>query len=149
MPQIAPSLSAYTRVDVETSSQGKLIVMLFNGAIKRAEEAKRQMERGAYEGVHNNLIKAQDIIAELRGALNMQAGSISESLDRIYEYFQHLLIDANIRKDTAPIDECLTLMTQIRDAWQELFDQLAKEGQAPSSKPANNPHGASLLNLQG
>lgn len=149
MSQSAPNLSAYTRVDVETSSQGKLIVMLFNGAIKRAEEAKRQMERGAFEGVHNNLIKAQDIVAELRGALNMQAGAISENLDRIYEYFQHLLIEANVRKETAPIDECITLMTEIRDAWQELFDQLAREGNIPSAIPASNPHGASLLNLQG
>ena len=28
---------AYKKVDVETASQGKLIVMLFNGAIQRAE----------------------------------------------------------------------------------------------------------------
>ena len=137
----------YKKVDVETASQGKLIVMLFNGAIQRAEEAKRQLDKGRIEGVHNNLIRAQDIIAELRGALNMNAGEIARSLDRIYEYFQHLLIMANIRKETGLIDECVRMMTSMRDTWQELFDQLGKE-QRPEP-PRVNQHGAAVMNLQG
>ena len=149
MPVSAMPLGAYTKVDVETASQGKLIVMLFNGAIKRAEEAKRQMDKGRFEGVHNNLIRAQDIIAELRGALNMKAGSIAANLDRIYEYFQHLLVTANVRKDPAPIDECIDMMTSMRDTWQELFETLSAEAPVTSGAPSINPHGASLLNLQG
>ena len=92
----AAQYNAYKRVDVETSSQGKLIVMLFNGAIQRAEEAKRQLAKGRTEGVHNNLLRAQDIVAELRNALDMKV-AIAKQLDRIYEYFQYLLIKANIR----------------------------------------------------
>lgn len=144
-------MNAYTKVDVETASQGKLIVMLFNGAIKRAEEAKRQMERGQNAGVHNNLIRAQDILAELRGALNMKAGDIAENLDRIYEYLQHLLITANVKKDSTHIDECVALMTQMRDTWEEVFANLGKEQQKPSGPPAPriNQHGASMLNVTG
>jgi len=138
---------AYKAVDVETASQGKLIVMLFNGAINRAEEAKRQMDMGSNEGVHNNLIRAQDIIAELRSALDMKAGEIAQNLDRIYEYFQHLLVQANIKKDTSILDECLDLMAAIRDTWQEAFDGLAKQGQ--SEQTSINQHGSSMLNLQG
>ncbi len=138
---------AYKAVDVETASQGKLVVMLFNGAINRAEEAKRQMKMGSNEGVHNNLIRAQDIIAELRGALDMKAGVIAGHLDQLYEYFQHLLIQANVKKDSSLIDECLDLMAVIRDTWQEAFDSLAKAGQA---EPAQiNAHGSAMLNLQG
>ena len=96
MEALQAKMNAYTRVDVETASQGKLIVMLFNGAIKRAEEAKRQLDKGDRQSVHNNLVRAQDIIAELRGALNMKAGEIAVNLDRIYEYFQHLLISATV-----------------------------------------------------
>ncbi len=143
-----PDLSAYTKVDVETASQGKLIVMLFNGAIKRAEEAKRQLAKGSNEGAHNSLIRAQDILGELRSALNMKAGPIADSLDRIYEYFQHLLITANVKKDVEPIEECIEMMIQVRDTWQELFLKLSKEA-APQNAPRINTHGASLLNLQG
>jgi len=148
MSATASKYEAYTRVDVETASQGKLIVMLFNGAIKRAEEARRQLEKGKREGVHNNLIRAQEIIGELRGALNMQAGPLATNLDRMYEYFQHLLIQANIKKLAEPIEECVELMTQLRDTWQELFDGIARQ-EPPKARPETNPHGAAVLNIQG
>jgi flagellar protein FliS len=145
---VQTKMNAYTRVDVETASQGKLIVMLFNGAIKRAEEAKRQLEKGDRQSVHNNLVRAQDIIAELRGALNMKAGDIATNLDSIYEYFQHLLITANIRKEAEPIDTAVSLMGEMRDTWQELFDRLAREDKARQA-PAINQHGATMLNMRG
>lgn len=144
----AASHDAYKRVDIETASQGKLIVMLFNGAIQRAEEAKRQIHKNDLAMVHTNLIRAQDIMAELRAALNMEAGELATNLDRIYEYFQHLLIKANIRKETEPLDECVRFMTSMRDTWQTLFEGLAKE-EPPQSAPPIDPHGASVMNIQG
>lgn len=148
MPSSVTSHEAYKRADVETASQGKLIVMMFNGAIQRAEEAKRQLEKDNKELVHNNLIRAQDIISELRGSLNMQTGEIADNLDRIYEYFQHLLIRANIRKNSEPIDECIELMVRIRDTWRELFEKLAKE-EPETTAPHLNPHGSSVMNIKG
>ena len=139
---------AYKRVDIETASQGKLIVMLFNGAIQRAEEAKRQMAKNSLEGVHNNLIRAQDIVAELRGALNMKAGEIAANLDKIYEYFQHLLIQANINKKTDHLDDCVELMTTMRDTWQDLFNKVATEAPSITPPPANQ-HGSAVINVQG
>ncbi len=148
MSASAASFEAYRRVDIETASQGKLIIRLFNGAIQRAEEAKRQLAKENVTLVHNNLIRAQDILAELRGALDMGAGEIAENLDKVYEYFQHLLVTANIKKDTHPIDECLNLMVSIRDTWQELFEKLAKEN-TPKEPPQINPHGSSVMNIKG
>ncbi|MCC6152423.1 MAG: flagellar export chaperone FliS [Candidatus Hydrogenedentes bacterium] len=142
----AAQYNAYKRVDVETSSQGKLIVMLFNGAIQRAEEAKRQLAKGRTEGVHNNLLRAQDIVAELRNSLDMKV-AIAKQLDRIYEYFQHLLIKANIRKDSSPLDEVITHLTTMRNTWQEAFAKAATQSE-DESKPANL-HGAAVLNMQG
>lgn len=144
----AAEYSAYHTINIETSSQGKLIIMLYNGAIQRAEEAKRQLDKGTCEDVHNNLVRAQDIIAELRGSLNMTAGEIARNLDRIYEYFQHLLIKANIRKEAGPIDECIELLVSMRNTWQELFNHLAKEEKS-NSPPKINVHGSGLINVQG
>ena len=148
MATTASSYNAYKKVDVETASQGKLIVMLFNGAIQRAEEAKRQIDRGRYETVHNNLVRAQDIIGELRGALNMSAGEVARNLDRSYEYFQHLLIQANLRKEAKPIEECVKLMADLRDAWQQLFEGVRHTSAAPAA-PTLNLHGASVINIRG
>lgn len=144
MSATAASYNAYKRVDVETASQGKLVVMLFNGAIQRAEEAKRQLAKGRNEAVHNNLVRAQDIVAELRSALNMRI-SIAKQLDRIYEYFQHLLIKANIRKEAEPLDEVIKHLTTMRDTWQEAFAKAAAEQtQQPSAPAALN-----MINVEG
>ena len=140
-------LNTYTTVDVETASQGKLVVMLFNGAIKRAEEAKRQLEKKKFESVHNNLIRSQEIVAELRGSLDMRHGEVAKNLDRLYEYFQHLLITANVKKTEAPIIECIKLMTDMRDTWQEAFRKAAQE--RPPEAPRINQHGAAVLNRPG
>ena len=148
MSASASNLGAYTQIDVETASQGKLVIMLFNGAIKRAEEARRQLEKNSCEGVHNNLIRAQDILGELRTSLDMKAGPISQNLDRLYEYFQHLLIQANIKKDAEPIIECIRMMSDMRDTWTEAFATAEKD--KPTKQPPKiNQHGESLLNLQG
>ena len=148
MAYSATSVGTYKRVNVETASQSKLIVLLYNGAIQRAEEAKRQIEKGNYRAAHDNLIRSQEIIAELRSALNMTAGEIAQNLDRIYEYFQHLLVRANIRKDTAPISECVALMARLRDTWQEVFEKVTRET-SPTQPPKLNQHGAALMNIQG
>jgi len=150
VPQNNSGHKAYKQVDVETASQGKLVVMLFNGAIQRAEEARRQIEKGRIDGVHNNLVRAQEIIAELRTALDMQAGGeVARNLNRIYEYFQHLLIKANIQKKTPPIEECVRLMTDMRNTWQELFAKVDAEKPPQAARPAINPHGAATLNVEG
>lgn len=147
MPSSA-AYNAYKRVDIETASQGKLIVMLLNGAILKAEEAKKHMAAASPEKVHDCLIRAQDIVAELRSALNMGAGEVATNLDRSYEYFQHLLIMANVRKEPGPIDECVGLMTTIRETWEEVFSKLAKE-EGPAPEPQINRHGAAVMNLEG
>ncbi|HOZ49429.1 MAG TPA: flagellar export chaperone FliS [Candidatus Hydrogenedentes bacterium] len=143
-----PSYGAYRRVEVETASQGKLVVMLFNGAIQRAEEAKRQMAKHDLVAVHNNLVRAQEIVAEIRSALNMEAGPVAHNLNRIYEYFQHLLIQANIHKDPSPIDECVGLMTSMRDTWEEAFLKLAQEGDGRPPAQLSRPNCA-LIDVQG
>lgn len=148
MPPTSGPLGAYRQVDVETASQGKLIVMLFNGAIQRAEEAKRRMAKNDRAGAHENLIRAQDIIAELRNALNMQAGEVAQNLDRIYEYFQHLLIQANIRKKPDLADECIVLMTTMRDTWEEVFKRAGHE-QSDDTAPRADALGAKVMNIQG
>ena len=63
------------------------------------------------------------------------------------EYFQHLLVTANVRKSEEPIEQCIRLMADMRDTWEEAFRQAASTPGA--SAPQINQHGAALLNLQG
>ncbi len=120
--------NAYKEVTIKTASQGKLIDMLFDGAIKRAEEAIKYIENNNVELVHKNLIRAQEIITELRTALNMEiGGDLAKNIDRIYEYIHYLLIQGNLKKNTAPIKESIEYMKVMRDTWKEAFEIYQKE----------------------
>lgn len=140
--------AAYRRVEIETASPAKLVVMLYNGAIKNAEEAKHALENKNPAMAHQKLIRAQEIVTELRGALNFNAGDVSENLDRVYDYVYRLLVQANVRKDAAPIDESIEHLRSLRDAWEEVFLRVAREEQATSGA-SHNQHGHTVLNFEG
>ena len=146
----AHAYNAYKRLDIETASQGKLIVMLFNGAIVRAEEARKALEAGDNNGTHQKLLRAQDIVAELRSALNMDAGELAQNLDSVYEYAHHLLVQANIKKQPKPIDQAIQVLTEMRNTWRDLFEKVAEEESSNGPLPPRiNQHGASVLNFEG
>ena len=148
MPQTAQKHSTYRNVDVQTASQSKLILMLYDGAIRSAEEAARQMDARKYDVVNGHLIRAQEIINELRVSLNMKAGEVAANLDRIYEYLQHRLMMGNIRKDASYVKECIKLMTDLRSTWKELFDKTPPE-QILQSNRGPVSHEGTALNLRG
>jgi len=144
----AGSSAAYRRVEIETASPAKLVVMLYNGAIKNCEEAKHALETKQPKLVHEKLIRAQEIVTELRSALNFQAGEVAENLDRVYDYVYRLLVQANVKKDIGPIGESIEHLRALRDAWEEVFLRVAREEQA-AQPAAHNPHGHSVLNFEG
>lgn len=113
----------YQQNDVYTSSQGKLLLMLYDGAIKFMRISKFSIAQGDYPAANKNLIKAQNIITELMCTLNMEY-DISKNLYGLYDYMKRRLIEANIRKDTEIIDEILDLVVGLRDTWQKAIASL-------------------------
>ncbi len=145
------TVNTYKAVNINTASQGKLILMLFDGAIKRAEEAIRQLEKNNMESVHRNLIRAQEIITELRSSLRIDiGGEIAVNIDRIYEYIHYLLVQGNLKKDPKPIRESIEHMKSMRDTWKEAFDLYQKQEPSettPSPEITSNISPASSFNL--
>lgn len=140
--------AAYRRVEVETASPERLVVMLYNGAIRRVEDAKLAMAAGERSKTHEHLIVAQQIITELRGALDFGAGEVAHNLNRVYEYLHHLLVQANLKKDAAPLDICLEHLRGLRDAWAEVCARPAPGG-LRAAAPAHNALGHSAVNIEG
>jgi flagellar protein FliS len=111
----------YKQTQISTANQGKLIVMLYDGAIKFLNIAIDNIEPMRYDVVNTNIIKAQDIITELLLALNMkEGGEISQNLFSLYMYFKRQLLEANMRKDPEIIRQVLKLMKDMRDAWDQI-----------------------------
>ena len=114
----ANAFAAYQENSVLTASSGKLLLMLYDGAIKFLKFAKISINDQNIEATNKYLKKAQRIITEFMCTLNMDI-EISKSLYSLYEYMNYRLMQANIKKDNAMIDEVLDMLIELRDTWEK------------------------------
>ncbi|MBC8258446.1 MAG: flagellar export chaperone FliS [SAR324 cluster bacterium] len=113
--------NAYKKASVNTLDQNKLIIMLYDGAIKNASFAVQYMDSGEIEKVHNCLIKTKNIVTELMATLNMeQGGDIAKNLQSLYSYMFSQLIEANIEKKSEPVVIVIDLLKELRAAWVQI-----------------------------
>lgn len=115
--------TAYGHVQVETGVSGadphKLVEMLYDGALDAIARARGAMARGDVEAKGQAIGQAVRIVEEgLRSALNRKdGGDVAENLNNVYIYITARLTHANLRNDDAALQECVKLLTPIRDAW--------------------------------
>lgn len=127
----------YKNTKVETANQEKLLIMLYNGAIKFIKQAKEGIQEQDYELVNNKLNRSQAIITELRTTLDEeQGGEIAQNLDALYEYMNRRLVQANVNKELEPIDEVLSMLRELKETWQQAIEKL-KSGQKLQSGEVN------------
>jgi flagellar protein FliS len=133
----AHRLASYKTVAVDTASPGRLILMLFDGALRflrAAEEGFRiECPRSRQEAVHNGLIRSQAIIQELQRALNLrEGGEFAINMFRLYDFMNTRLMEANLKKEPENIRVVAGLLGQVREAW----DQMLREQSARHEQPA-------------
>ncbi len=118
--------NAYARVGVETSvnvaSAHQLIQLLFDGYIDSVMQARAAMRMRQIEAKGKAISKAVRIIDEgLKAGLNLrEGGRLAEDLSALYAYVTVRLTYANLRNDEAALEECVTLISPLRDAWTEI-----------------------------
>lgn len=130
---------AYRSNSVLTASPGQLVLMLFDGALKALNIARTACDDTSgdprrFETVHLQISKAQRIIAELQGTLNMeQGGDFAKTMYRLYDYYDRRLNEANMKKQSAPIAEVERLLGDVRNAWAEMLGEKEKTATAPTA----------------
>lgn len=126
---------AYMQTSVSTVGQGEILVLLYDGAIKFLTLAKEKIkEKDA--GAKGMLIsRALDIINELDGSINMDAGGVlSKNLHQLYFVCSTRLLRANLRMDTEAIDGVLGILTDLRNAYAQILN--TAEAKAASAQIA-------------
>lgn len=119
-----PTMNPYQVHSVATAGPAQLVLLLFDRAIvaiARAEHAAGSDGHApALETVNHELQRAQDILTELRVALDHeQGGDIARNLDALYEFCLDRLVTANITKDVSGLGPVSRTIQGIRDAWDE------------------------------
>ncbi len=116
--------NAYKKASVNTLDQNKLIIMLYDGAIKNANFAVQYMDSGEIEKVHDSLIKTKNIVTELLATLNMdQGGEIAKNLKSLYSFMFSQLIEANMEKKSEPVLNVIDLLKELRGAWVQIREK--------------------------
>lgn len=141
----------YKKIDVSTASQNRLVIMLYDGAIKFLENACNAIDKKhGTEEAHNNIMKAQEIIYELLSSLNYDAKEIAERLASIYTYMNQRLTEANISKTKPPILEVIKYLQELKGAWESVEQKMSSSNytssniskEESSSAPQNNSNPA-------
>tara|TARA_B100001123_G_scaffold321328_1_gene360363 strand:- start:204 stop:644 length:441 start_codon:yes stop_codon:yes gene_type:complete len=132
---------SYKAQSIETASPGKLVLMLFDGALRFMDAAKKGFEEEDFtkrnEDVNNNLIRAQNIVMELQGSLDMSVkGDLPGTLYRLYDFVVYQLQQSNLKKDAEPIDHAYKTISELREAWEEMLSQ-NQDGPTPSGDPGS------------
>ena len=125
---------AYQSNTVNTASPGELTLMLYNGCLKFIKAARVAIESKQIQARHENLLKAQNIINELRVTLNMDV-AISKDMMTMYDYLYTRLVEANTKNNPAILDEVEELVTEFRDTWKQAI-QLNRQKQFSSGGQA-------------
>ncbi|WP_291291719.1 flagellar export chaperone FliS [Enterococcus sp.] len=113
--------SNYLKNQVMSASPNKLIEMLLQAAIKNTKLAQLAIEKDELAKAHEHFIKTQNILLELRTSLDeKQGGEIAENLAALYEYMYQQLIEANIKKEAAPAQAVMELLTELLESWQTI-----------------------------
>lgn len=108
----------YKENNVMTASPENLTLQLYNGALKFVQQAKIYIDQKNVQSSHEAIMRAQAIIQELNITLDMKY-DISHNLRALYTYMMERLVDANIHKDKATLDEVVGMITELRDTWKE------------------------------
>ncbi len=133
--------AAYQKTNVNTASQGRLVVLLYEGAVKHLKAAINlfdeddKVKAGNIEQFGIHLQKAQAIITELQVSLDMEkGGDIARNLMSLYVYFNEELMDATISHNKAKIEFVLKMTDELAESWRIIANSTAN---APAAKVAN------------
>ena len=139
------AINAYAKVEMDSAALGadphKLILMLYQGALLAISSAKNQILRKEIAAKGKSISHAILIIdAGLKCSLDKNAGGeLAQSLSALYDYMCQRLLIANLKNDTAALDEVSHLLGELKGAWEEIRPQVLSARQSTTTRPQAAP----------
>ena len=136
----------YRKTQVNTVDRGRLIILLYEGAIGFLSKAEHSLLEDDIPGASVLVNRAQDIIDELNAALNMElGGEIAQNLRRLYMFMNDQLVQAKVKNDVTPIKEVVRMLSSLNEAWREAVTK--PEAQEVLSKQSARPLAQTMGNV--
>ncbi|MGD2109837.1 MAG: flagellar export chaperone FliS [Phycisphaerae bacterium] len=127
----------YLRDAVLTATPEQLQLMLYDGCIRYALQARDALTNKDYETSYLKLTRAQHIIIEMRNGLNREVNpDLCDRVAAIYGFLYRKLVDASVNRDVQSIDDAVKVLRIERETWQLLVDKVntARESTADGAR---------------
>lgn len=119
---------AYKKVHVETANPGRVLIQLYDAAIRFVEKAQVQIDAGQAGPKGESLRKAHAIIAEFINALDHKMSpQLCSNLEQIYGFMLEKIGEANVNMDSRALIPVLKHLREMRETWQIAVDQAQAE----------------------
>ena len=125
----------YQNNQILTAKKSKLILMMYDGAIRFARESINKIRSKDIAGRGAYIRKTQDIILELMNSLDMEnGGEIAGNLSRLYLFMNRNLIMANMQGNEKYIEDIIKILMELRDAWDTVVNNSYKNEQVVNDR---------------
>ncbi len=111
----------YQQIEVNTSNNLKLVIMLYDGALRFLSEARAAIVNRDLRAKAVAFDRALAIIGELQSTLRLdEGGDIALSLNSLYTYMSESILEASAKMDVRPVDHVTKLLRTLNSAWTEI-----------------------------
>ena len=130
----------YLRIKVLTATPEQLQMMLFDGALRFAEQARLALQSKNFEQSYDLISRVQKILLELSCSLKHDLlPDLCGKLAALYNFAYRKLIEANVRHDLSSLEAAIGILKYQRETWAMLLDQLGKQKAAAVAKNLDVP----------
>jgi len=118
---LATSPRNYRQSAILTASKERLVVMLYDGAVRFLGQGAIAMREGNVAAYHDRLRRAEAIITHLQNTLDLErGGEVAQNLLSIYLFCRRHLAEGWASRDPAKLDEVRALLAQLRESWNAI-----------------------------
>ena len=121
-------INQYKKTSVQSASREKLLLMLYEGAIKFTKKAIIATENKDIPGRCENITRSYDIVLELMNTLDFNVGGeVAENLEQLYMFITDELTRANITGNADHLRNVLKILETLYSGWSEAVELIKKK----------------------
>lgn len=121
----------YKQTSVQSASREKILLMLYEGAIRFVKQAMMAIDKKDIADRGMNIGRAYDVVMELNNSLNHEiGGDIAKNLEQLYMFITEQLTKANATGQKKPLEDALKVLETLYSGWVEAVEKIKREENA-------------------
>jgi|GEM_PF-311463 len=119
----------YQKTQVTTASREKILLMLYEGAIRFTKLASKHMQEKNIAEKGKYISKTTAILSELMATLDFKTGGkLAVDLENLYVFMIDRMIEGNITNDVSHLKVVEDLLMTLYSAWKDVIENPRPDG---------------------